>query len=256
MIALKDVSEAETEPEFLSVAQVARRLGCSVSLVQKWRRLRWLPATRLGPPNVPVYGYRPADVDRFARERWNRQRGRPAGQTAGSRSGPPARTTTERRHPPSEARPAAEAAGGSQADIGRERFKPAQLQPVATQDAAIGRGARVFRPLGDTGQAGQGHEPPPPASQTTAPAAAQQGDVNLPALPATSGKPLVLWDGDPHEGTALVLGRFPASELRAAISVAEMWARRYDELVLAEAAGRGDRPNVLLRWRRGERLPG
>ena len=70
--------ESGIEPEFLSVAQVARRLGCSVSLVQKWRRLGWLPATRLGPPDVPVYGYRPADVERFVSERWNRQRGRPA----------------------------------------------------------------------------------------------------------------------------------------------------------------------------------
>ena len=72
------VGATEMEPEFLSVAQVARRLGCSVSLVQKWRRLGWLPATRLGPPDVPVYGYRPADVERFVSERWNRQRGRPS----------------------------------------------------------------------------------------------------------------------------------------------------------------------------------
>lgn len=69
-------AEAPSTP-YLSVAQVARRLDCSVSLVQKWRRLGWLPATRLGPPEVPVYGYLPEDVDRFARERWNRRRGRP-----------------------------------------------------------------------------------------------------------------------------------------------------------------------------------
>src|SRR5262245_27287954 len=66
-----------TGTRLLSVAQVARRLGCSVSLVQKWRRLGWLPATRLGPPQVPVYGYRADDVASFANERWNRQRGRP-----------------------------------------------------------------------------------------------------------------------------------------------------------------------------------
>src|ERR1043165_7757083 len=84
-VAMQDVSGSGIEPEFLSVAQVARRLGCSVSLVQKWRRLGWLPATRLGPPDVPVYGYRPADIERFVSERWNRQRGRP---TLGS-GGPP-----------------------------------------------------------------------------------------------------------------------------------------------------------------------
>ena len=71
----------DSDSRYLSVAQVARRLGCSVSLVQKWRRLGWLQATRLGPPEVPVYGYLPADVDRFVEERWNRRRGRPPGST-------------------------------------------------------------------------------------------------------------------------------------------------------------------------------
>jgi hypothetical protein len=63
--------------DYLSVHQVAQWLGCSVSLVQKWRRAGWLPATRLGTADVPVYGYRPSDVDRFVAERWNRRRGRP-----------------------------------------------------------------------------------------------------------------------------------------------------------------------------------
>ena len=81
---------------YLSVAQVARRLGCSVSLVQKWRRLGWLPATRLGPPEVPVYGYRPEEVERFVRERWNRQRGRPAAAKPPAKPAPSAgrRATT------------------------------------------------------------------------------------------------------------------------------------------------------------------
>lgn len=74
--------ETNATPEYLSVAQVARRLGCSVSLVQKWRRLGWLPATRLGTPDVAVYGYLPEDIDRFVQERWNRRRGRPPGSSS------------------------------------------------------------------------------------------------------------------------------------------------------------------------------
>lgn len=75
-------AEQEPAPDYLSVAQVARRLGCSVSLVQKWRRLGWLPAARLGTTDVAVYGYLPADVEHFARVRWNRRRGRPPGSVA------------------------------------------------------------------------------------------------------------------------------------------------------------------------------
>ena len=96
---------AEAVPNrYLSVAQVARRLGCSVSLVQKWRRLGWLTAARLGPPDVPVYGYLPEDVDRFARERWNRRRGRPplarAARPAVTRAPVVTRTTTVPAPPP------------------------------------------------------------------------------------------------------------------------------------------------------------
>jgi transposase-like protein len=68
---------SEAEPHYLTVAQVARRLGCTVSLVQKWRRLGWLHPVRLGPAAAPVYGYDPAEVDDFATTRWNRRRGRP-----------------------------------------------------------------------------------------------------------------------------------------------------------------------------------
>ncbi|HVG97901.1 MAG TPA: helix-turn-helix domain-containing protein [Chloroflexota bacterium] len=115
--------ESGIEPEFLSVAQVARRLGCSVSLVQKWRRLGWLPATRLGPPDVPVYGYRPADVERFVSERWNRQRGRPAlGQGGATPDAPTAAA------PPADA----------PAPAPSERLKPPRLQPVGEAAAAVG----------------------------------------------------------------------------------------------------------------------
>lgn len=77
----------EDPDRLLSVAQVARRLGCSVSLVQKWRRFGWLAAQQLGPPDVPIYGYRLGDVGKFAAERWNRKRGRPAGSTTKTADG-------------------------------------------------------------------------------------------------------------------------------------------------------------------------
>ena len=75
------LAPGEDPDRLMSVAQVARRLDCSVSLVQKWRRFGWLPAQQLGPPDVPIYGYRLGDVERFAAEKWNRKRGRPAGST-------------------------------------------------------------------------------------------------------------------------------------------------------------------------------
>ena len=77
----------EDPDRLMSVAQVARRLDCSVSLVQKWRRFGWLPAQQLGPPDVPIYGYRLGDVERFAAEKWNRKRGRPAGSTTKTEDG-------------------------------------------------------------------------------------------------------------------------------------------------------------------------
>ena len=75
------LAPGEDPDRLMSVAQVARRLDCSVSLVQKWRRFGWLPAQQLGPPDVPIYGYRLGDVEQFAAEKWNRKRGRPAGST-------------------------------------------------------------------------------------------------------------------------------------------------------------------------------
>ena len=81
------LAPGEDPGRLLSVAQVARRLDCSVSLVQKWRRFGWLAALQLGPPDVPIYGYRLGDVERFAAERWNRKRGRPAGSTTKTEDG-------------------------------------------------------------------------------------------------------------------------------------------------------------------------
>ncbi len=82
------VSPGEDPDRLMSVAQVARLLSCSVSLVQKWRRFGWLPAQQLGPPDVPIYGYRIGDVRTFKAEKWNRKRGRPAGSTTKTHDGP------------------------------------------------------------------------------------------------------------------------------------------------------------------------
>ncbi|NBT04628.1 MAG: hypothetical protein EBS94_14645 [Proteobacteria bacterium] len=81
------LAPGEDPDRLMSVAQVARRLDCSVSLVQKWRRFGWLPAQQLGPPDVPIYGYRLGDVEQFAAEKWNRKRGRPAGSTTKTEDG-------------------------------------------------------------------------------------------------------------------------------------------------------------------------
>jgi hypothetical protein len=255
------------EPEFLSVAQVARRLGCSVSLVQKWRRLGWLPATRLGPPDVPVYGYRPADVERFVSERWNRQRGRPSlgqlsqGRTGGSAPG-------EAGAPP----PGAE---------GAERFKPPRLEPVGEEGRVGEEGPAIAAPAPAIAA-------PVPRAQSEAPAAvvappdrapaqavqeaaqeaapAPEPTPEPPAPPAppappppppikTTGRPLVLWDGDPREGTAMVIARFPPTEAWPALNLATAWARRYNEVFLCEVPRPGGPPGVLAVWRRGERQP-
>ena len=83
------------------------------------------------------------------------------------------------------------------------------------------------------------------------------------SLPS-SGRPLRLWAGDPREMAALVLARFPASELAVALRVAAAWLPRYDELALGEVdePAPGARaphpwrpPTVLALWRKGERVP-
>jgi hypothetical protein len=64
----------------------------------------------------------------------------------------------------------------------------------------------------------------------------------------------VLWAGDPRERTALVLARFPARDLDAALAVAAAWAQRYDEVAVGENPAPGQaQPNVLVLWRGGLR---
>jgi hypothetical protein len=64
----------------------------------------------------------------------------------------------------------------------------------------------------------------------------------------------VVWAGDPRQGTALLLARFPARNLAAVLELGAAWAQRYDEVAVGEAASPGqDRPNVLAIWRRGKR---
>jgi len=80
-----------------------------------------------------------------------------------------------------------------------------------------------------------------------------QSERPLPAAQPT-GRPLVLWDGDPHAGIALILGRFPAGQMEDATRVATLWAPRYDTLTIGEAAGSEAPPLVLAQWRNGQRI--
>jgi hypothetical protein len=68
------------------------------------------------------------------------------------------------------------------------------------------------------------------------------------------GRPLVLWDGDPREQRVLVLARFSPAESGTAERVAELWARRYDDLALGEPAAAGAAPTVVAIWRKGVRV--
>ena len=81
------------------------------------------------------------------------------------------------------------------------------------------------------------------------------GDTGTPSAAALSvtGRPLVLWSGDPRDRGALVLARFPAAELDTALSISTLWSKRYDELALGEAGGASGPLKVLLLWRRGVR---
>ncbi len=233
---LPSPTSQESQGDYLSVAQVAQRLGCSVSLVQKWRRLGWLAATRLGPPDVPVYGYHPSDVERFARERWNRRRGRPPKDAA--RAPEPAAS-----RPPAPAHPARP---------GHPAPLPATTSVHVHAPPPLVRSPAAVLPVGVV--AGQ----PPAPQQRPLTATAPHTAPARPAMPPTatapapaSGRPLVLWDGDPSGGTALVLARFPAGQVDEALRVAAMWARRYGSLALSEATFPGERPHVLARWQDG-----
>ncbi len=52
----------------------------------------------------------------------------------------------------------------------------------------------------------------------------------------------------------MLLARFAPGELTAALNLASAWARRYDELVLAEVVVAGEPANILVRWESGKRL--
>ncbi len=216
--------------EFLSVAQVSRQLGVTPSLVQKWRRLGWLPATRLGPPDVPVYGYRPADVERFVRERWNRRRGRPPGEAG----------------PKSDVRPPkSEQAAGQPAGDPKARRESRRASPVAAApEETLSPPPATHSPVGSS---------PLESSQTSNASASSGRDLGL-GTSDLSGGPLVLWDGDPRSGKALVLGRFPPGQIQQALHAATAYARGCDTLVLGEAPAPGDQPHVLAEWRNGRRV--
>ncbi|HEV2121442.1 MAG TPA: helix-turn-helix domain-containing protein [Chloroflexota bacterium] len=232
---------------FLTAAEVARRLDCSVSLVQKWRRLGWLPATRLGPPASPVYGYLLSDVEHFAATRWNRRRGRPPGtsltETTGNTPGASPQPTPAKPAPFAKvvvhsippifetARAATNPSGPGDSSAG-----PRRTVPTAPPRVPRTTEARPPRPLGASGTVGT-------------PAGRRVED-----MPARSGRPLVLWDADPRHVTAMVLARFPAAEFDTALATASAWSRRYPTVALGEAPAAGAPANVLALWQNGNRV--
>ena len=255
-VAVPVASAASEGDRILSVAQVARRLGCSVSLVQKWRRLGWIPAIQLGPPDVPIYGYRVADVDAYAERAWNRRRGRPPKD--------PNAVPAPRRSASAVAAPVDEYAMGDPSDDALEEVtratQPARpVSPVAApaQRPVIVPAARVAapaRPLTDTR--------PVPVAPTPAPVADASRAVRpmrgRPPKPIVTG-PLTIWAGDPRNRGALMLVRLPPGPMDQAIAMAERYAGRYDDIVLSEAQGPGPQAAaapVLGRWERGARTEG
>jgi len=254
-LEVRDVDEVApleqgiAEQDFLSVAQVAKQLGVTVSLVQKWRRLGWLPATRLGPADVPVFGYRPADVEVFVRERWNRRRGRPPGtdetpksEARGPKSQVPSPKSGVERDRPAR-RPKAPAAEVPQA-------APPALETEESPTPSSMTQPSVAPPLPVA------HQPPqtPDALAETGEASELRTSDSGHRTSDLSGRPLVLWDGDPSSGKALVLGRFPAGQVERALRTAAAYARRYDALVLGEAPVAGAQSQVLAEWRNGQRV--
>lgn len=238
----------------LSVAQVARRLGCSVSLVQKWRRLGWIPAIQLGPPDVPIYGYRVADVDAYAASAWNRRRGRPP-------KDPNAEPAPRRR---SASVPVDEYAMGDPSDAALEEVTRA-TQPFRPVPTAVDPAQRpVIVPAARSTSAARPGPDLRPAS--AAPTANGLSDATRavrpsrgrPPKPVVTG-PLTIWAGDPRNRGALMLVRLPPGPMDQAIAMAERYAGRYDDIVLSEAQGPGPQAAsapVLGRWERGARTEG
>lgn len=219
----------------LSVHQVAQRLGCSVSLVQKWRRLGWLPATRLGTADVAVYGYRLEDVERFAGARWNRRRGRPP--KSGAAVAPPDQ--------PPRARPIASEA---RATPGAGASGPAAAHGRADAgDTALGEGS-AGQTTGVAGTSGTA-SPRTPEGGALLTLGGEPGRA-FPPIPRD--RPLVLWDGDPREQRVLLLARFTTEQ--EAERIADLWSRRYDTLALGELKGADGRPVIYAIWRDGRRV--
>jgi hypothetical protein len=236
----------------LSVAQVARRLGCSVSLVQKWRRLGWIPAIQLGPPDVPIYGYRVADVDAYAGRAWNRRRGRPP-------KDPNAAPTPRRRA----AAAVDEYTMGDPSDDALEEVtratQPARpTAPVVApaQRPVIVPAARATAPAKSPEARPAPVAPAPPlVAETSRPIRPTRG---RPPKPIMTG-PLTIWAGDPRDRGALMLVRLPPGPMEQAITMAERYAQRHDDIVLSEAQGPGLQAAaapVLGRWERGARTEG
>lgn len=250
--------------EFLSVAQVARRLGCSVSLVQKWRRLGWLPATRLGPPSVPVYGYRVSDVERFATERWNRRRGRPPKQPAPEQT--PSTTTAaapapaarqEASQPPPRSEAVTTVAGGPEKGRHNAHSRDAAPPSAGPAPGAASTAARAPGPLPSARGMPAGTAPLEASAASRAPAPATTPSQPPASRPAGPTRPLTLWAGDPRERGALVLARFAPAESETAFRLAGLWARRYEHLVLGEAPVPGAPAatvRILAEWRHGQRI--
>lgn len=259
------VAAAASEGDrILSVAQVARRLGCSVSLVQKWRRLGWIPAIQLGPPDVPIYGYRVADVDAYAERAWNRRRGRPPKD--------PNAVPAPRRRAAAVAAPVDEYAMGDPSDDALEEVtratQPARPLPPVVEPAqrpaiepaqrpVIVPAARVVAPARPLPEAR-----PVPVAPTPAPVADASRAVRpvrgRPPKPIVTG-PLTIWAGDPRNRGALMLVRLPPGPIEQAVAMAERYAGRYDDIVLSEAQGPGAQAAdaaVLGRWERGARTEG
>lgn len=288
------LESGELGEAYLTAAEVARRLDCSVSLVQKWRRLGWLPATRLGPPASPVYGYLPSDVEHFAATRWNRRRGRPPGTTqektndsaaavspqpSPAKPTPPAKVVVHAIPPvyeTSSARntnPSATTSPGA-ADPKAYPVRPATydttLNPSGPRSSTQPPQSPVAQGMGSSGgesaaQRGNFMPTKPPLAPRTAAAPPRPlgatGAAGTPAshrpeaMPARTGRPLILWDADPRQGTAIILARFPAADFDTALATATAWSRRYPTIALGEAPTAATPPTVLALWQDGTRKP-
>lgn len=237
-------SPGDDGARILSVAQVARRLGCSVSLVQKWRRLGWIPAAQLGPPDVPIYGYRAADVDAFAASTWNRRRGRPP------------------KDPTAAPAPRGRAVAVEGESVGIDEYAMSDLSDAAVEEVARATRPPVVSPPRRDVPPPVGHGatsvPVARTSPAPTPTDSPRRPRGRPPKPVLAG-PLTIWAGDPRLRGALMLVRLPPGPVDQAVAMAERYAQRYDDIVLSEAQGPGPQAAgapVIGRWERGTRTEG